>query len=312
MFQHLPESGLVILLGAPGSGKTTFSRLAFPKQAIVSSIALRAILGDQTDTRAEFDQALSLIPRIVSQRLTAGLLTVVDLTASRRDVVDNLISIAAAVKARIAVIYLNTDVDVCVGRNATAGKPGVSAAAIRRFAEDVEATATDLRSTGVPVSTLDAFIMRAGNGRRVFLAMPVTENIGHSGFRLDKRRYYERLHEALRFGGFEVASAAVNEDYGTVNLEPDVFTRYDLEKIADCDCLVVATPTTASPDVYLEIGLAVGAGKPVGMVLPARGRMTAMMRGLIDLGVVHKIEFEEDDDLPRLALQTALTLTAPS
>ena len=44
------------------------------------------------------------------------------------------------------------------------------------------------------------------------------------------------------------------------------------------------------------------------MILPARGRSTAMMRGLVDLGVVHRKEFDEDHQLPYLTLELALNM----
>jgi hypothetical protein len=63
-----------------------------------------------------------------------------------------------------------------------------------------------------------------------------------------------------------------------------------------------------SSDGYLEIGLALGARKPVLLLLPTRSRTTAMMRGLVKLGVVKRVHFERDDELPRAVLRIALSL----
>jgi alkanesulfonate monooxygenase SsuD/methylene tetrahydromethanopterin reductase-like flavin-dependent oxidoreductase (luciferase family)/predicted kinase len=77
---RLPEGCLVVLVGVPGSGKSTWAaRVAEPNQ-IVSSDALRAQVGlHQRDQRASKD-AFDLLDRIVGTRLRRGLTTIVDTT----------------------------------------------------------------------------------------------------------------------------------------------------------------------------------------------------------------------------------------
>lgn len=308
MFCDLPFTGLVLLLGPPYSGKSTFARLAFPHDAVIATDEIRALLTGDRDRLESTDAAFKILIDIVKGRLEHGLLTVVDSTGSRLDLVERLLIAAEDTQSNVSAIHINADAADCNSRVDARSQHSIPLARIEEIAILATEVAEKLKMTGVPVRSLEQVMPFRAAGHRIFLAMPVTENIGHSGFRPDKRRFYTSIHDALQFGGFRVASAAVNEEYGTVSLEPQVFTRYDLDSIQAADCLVVATPSTLSPDVYLEIGLAHGAGKPVGMILPARGRFTAMMRGLVDLGVVHRKEFDEDHQLPYLTLELALNM----
>ena len=69
-----------MLVGPAGSGKTTFARRHFAPDEVISSDALRAVVGtgeaDQSATRPAF----SILHRHVVSRLRRGLLTVVDAT----------------------------------------------------------------------------------------------------------------------------------------------------------------------------------------------------------------------------------------
>ncbi|TMB65167.1 MAG: phosphatase, partial [Chloroflexi bacterium] len=50
---HLPPAALVLLIGASGSGKSTFASRHFDADAVVSSDRLRGLVaGDESDQRA--------------------------------------------------------------------------------------------------------------------------------------------------------------------------------------------------------------------------------------------------------------------
>ena len=78
---RLPDPCLVVLVGAAGAGKSTWAASRFAPNAVVSTDAMRAVVGiDEHDQRASKD-AFEVVERIVHARLRRGFSTVVDSTA---------------------------------------------------------------------------------------------------------------------------------------------------------------------------------------------------------------------------------------
>jgi F420-dependent oxidoreductase-like protein len=75
---RLPDPCLVVLVGAAGAGKTTWATARFGPWRVVSSDALRAVVGlHEHDQRASKD-AFDLLERIADARLRRGFTTVLD------------------------------------------------------------------------------------------------------------------------------------------------------------------------------------------------------------------------------------------
>jgi predicted kinase len=77
---HVPSAALVLLIGASGSGKSTFAARHFDAQTVISSDRLRGELrGDEADQRAT-DAAFARLHEWIEARLATGSLAVVDAT----------------------------------------------------------------------------------------------------------------------------------------------------------------------------------------------------------------------------------------
>ena len=77
---RLPDPCLVVLVGVSGSGKSTWAAEHFAAAQVVSSDALRAVVGlHERDQRASKD-AFAVLDQIVDARLRRGLATVIDTT----------------------------------------------------------------------------------------------------------------------------------------------------------------------------------------------------------------------------------------
>jgi F420-dependent oxidoreductase-like protein len=74
----LPAPCLVVLVGASGSGKSTWAAAHFAPEQIVSSDMLRALVGAAEDDLAASEDAFALLEQIVERRTRRGLTTVVD------------------------------------------------------------------------------------------------------------------------------------------------------------------------------------------------------------------------------------------
>jgi len=133
----LPDPALVVLIGAAGSGKSTWALERFRRAEVVSSDDLRAIVGSgPADLDASAD-AFDLLERIVAARLSRGLTTVVDTLGldTERRIAWRDAAHAAGLPA-IAVL-LDTPADECRRRNARRDRPvpaSVLAEQVRRAA----------------------------------------------------------------------------------------------------------------------------------------------------------------------------------
>jgi protein phosphatase len=113
----IPQLSLVVLIGASGSGKSTFARTHFLETEVISSDRCRAIVSDdETDQRAT-DDAFDLLFYIVRKRLKAGRLTVIDATNVRPDARKPLIRLAREFHVLPVAIVLDLPAKVCKARN---------------------------------------------------------------------------------------------------------------------------------------------------------------------------------------------------
>jgi len=67
-----------VLIGPPGSGKSTFARRHFPATAVISSDACRKLVSDSEDNQAASRQAFDVMATIIEKRMELGRLIVAD------------------------------------------------------------------------------------------------------------------------------------------------------------------------------------------------------------------------------------------
>jgi alkanesulfonate monooxygenase SsuD/methylene tetrahydromethanopterin reductase-like flavin-dependent oxidoreductase (luciferase family)/predicted kinase len=115
----IPDPALVVLIGASGSGKSTWAAQQYRPAEIVSSDRLRAVVGSGEHDLDASDEAFSLLDQIVAARTSRRLTTVVDtlgLSPDRR-----LGYLALARRGRLPAVAVLFDIDgaVCRERNRT-------------------------------------------------------------------------------------------------------------------------------------------------------------------------------------------------
>ncbi|MGO4661122.1 LLM class flavin-dependent oxidoreductase [Terrabacter sp. 2TAF16] len=119
----LPDPALVVLVGASGSGKSTWAASRYRDAEVVSSDALRAVVGSgEHDLDASTD-AFALLEQVVAARLGRRLTTVVDTLgtdATRRRAWRDA---ARAVGLPAVAVVLDTPAGVCRARNAARDRP---------------------------------------------------------------------------------------------------------------------------------------------------------------------------------------------
>ncbi|WP_019631305.1 polynucleotide kinase-phosphatase [Actinomadura atramentaria] len=113
----IPATGLVVLVGVSGSGKSHFARRHFKPTEVVSSDFCRAAVSDDENDQAATGDAFDLLHHIVRTRLRRGLLTVVDATNVQPRSRASLLEIAREQDVLSCAIVLDVPEHVAVERN---------------------------------------------------------------------------------------------------------------------------------------------------------------------------------------------------
>ncbi|MCA9643085.1 MAG: AAA family ATPase, partial [Myxococcales bacterium] len=126
---ELPDLSLVVLVGASGSGKSSFAARHFLATEVVSSDACRAMICDDPNDMTSTHGAFSLLNEIAGRRLSAGKLTVVDATSVRKDDRKELLQLARRHDVLTVALVFDLPTNVCVKRDAERGQiaPAVGA-----------------------------------------------------------------------------------------------------------------------------------------------------------------------------------------
>ncbi|MFD7896344.1 polynucleotide kinase-phosphatase [Streptomyces sp. NPDC059743] len=117
----VPDLSLVVLIGATGSGKSTFARSHFKPTEIVSSDFCRGLVADDENDQSASRDAFDVLHYIVGKRLAAGRLTVVDATNVQPESRKQLVRIAREHDVLPVAVVLDLPEEVCAARNA--GRP---------------------------------------------------------------------------------------------------------------------------------------------------------------------------------------------
>ena len=114
----IPELSLVVLIGASGSGKSTFARAHFAPTEVLSSDFCRGLVADDENDQSASAAAFDVLQFIAGKRLAAGRLTVIDATNVQPQGRKQLIGLAREHDVLPVAIVLDLPERVCAGRNA--------------------------------------------------------------------------------------------------------------------------------------------------------------------------------------------------
>ncbi|MFF3364413.1 MULTISPECIES: polynucleotide kinase-phosphatase [Streptomyces] len=112
------DLSLVVLVGASGSGKSTFARRHFKPTEVISSDFCRGLVADDENDQSASGDAFDVLHYIAGKRLAAGRRTVVDATSVQQDSRRQLIELARKHDVLPIAIVLDMPEEVCAERNA--------------------------------------------------------------------------------------------------------------------------------------------------------------------------------------------------
>jgi protein phosphatase len=113
----VPALSLVVLVGASGSGKSTFARKHFLGTEVISSDFCRGLVSDDENDQAATKDAFAVLHFIAAKRLAAGRLTVIDATNVQPEARRELVALAREYDVLPVAIVLDLPEKVCLERN---------------------------------------------------------------------------------------------------------------------------------------------------------------------------------------------------
>ncbi|MFI1097647.1 polynucleotide kinase-phosphatase [Streptomyces sp. NPDC020917] len=112
------DLSLVVLIGATGSGKSTFAARHFRPTEVISSDFCRGLVSDDENDQSATTDAFDVLHYIAGKRLAAGRRTVVDATSVQPESRRQLIRLAREHDVLPIAIVLDVPEQVCAERNA--------------------------------------------------------------------------------------------------------------------------------------------------------------------------------------------------
>ncbi|MBB6098834.1 protein phosphatase [Deinobacterium chartae] len=148
MILSVPDPSLVVLMGASGSGKSSFAGQHFGPSEVLSSDFFRwVVANDETDQSAT-EAAFELLHLALHKRLERGLLTVVDATNVQKSARAALVRIAKEHDLFAVAIALDLPEEVCQARNEGRANRAFGPQVVRRHVRDLRASLRGLEREG--------------------------------------------------------------------------------------------------------------------------------------------------------------------
>lgn len=143
------DLSLVVLIGASGSGKSTFARRHFKPTEIVSSDFCRGLVADDENDQSASKDAFDVLHYIAGKRLAAGRLTVVDATNVQAEGRKQLVRLAREYEVLPIAIVLDLPEEVCAERNAVRpDRAGMPRRVIKRHRAELRRSLRGLEREG--------------------------------------------------------------------------------------------------------------------------------------------------------------------
>lgn len=124
----LPSPCLIVLAGPPAAGKSTWAATHFPAAAVVSSDALRAVVGAGEDDIAASADAFALLEEIVTRRVARKLTTVIDTTGMDGERRARWRALAREHGMACVAVAVDASANICRARNRARPHPVPAAA----------------------------------------------------------------------------------------------------------------------------------------------------------------------------------------
>ena len=153
----IPETCLVVLVGASGSGKSTFARKHFAPTEVISSDVCRGLVADDENAQDATKDAFEVVHFLASKRLARHKLVVIDATNVQPEARKPLLALARAHDCLAAAIVLDVPPKLCHARNQARAERQFGFHVVQQHAHHLRKSLRDLRREGFRyVTVLDS------------------------------------------------------------------------------------------------------------------------------------------------------------
>jgi len=278
-----PDLSLVVLIGASGSGKSTFARAHFLPTETISSDACRALVSDDENNQAATQDAFDVLHVIAAKRLAAGRLTVVDATNVQAEARRPLVALARQYHCLPVAIVFDLPEGVCQERNRARPDRDFGPHVVRRQSADLRRSLRGLQREGFRhVFTLSSpDEVAAATIERQPLWNNRTGDHGPFDIIGDAHGCADELEELLALLGY-VPTATVGAFGGAapVYAHPEGRTAVFLGDLVDRGPRILDTVRLVHAMVDAESALCVPGNHDMKLVRKLRGRDVQVTHGL--------------------------------
>lgn len=144
----IPELSLVVLIGASGSGKSSFARKHFKATEVISSDFCRGLVSDDENDQAATKDAFEILHYIAAKRLAVGKLTVIDATNVQPEDRKPLVQLAKEYHCLPVAIVLNLPEQLCNDHNLSRSDRNFGSHVVRRQSQNLKRSLRHLQREG--------------------------------------------------------------------------------------------------------------------------------------------------------------------
>lgn len=145
---EIPDFALVVLIGASGSGKSTFAAKHFLPTEIISSDHCRGLVSDDETDQSVSADAFELVRAIAEKRLKHRKLAVIDATNVRAADRKSWIEVARRWHALPVALVIEPGIDICVERNKTRPDRQFGGQVVQRMVSEIRKGLRGLQREG--------------------------------------------------------------------------------------------------------------------------------------------------------------------
>jgi protein phosphatase len=144
----VPDLSLVVLVGASGSGKSSFAAKHFLPTEVLSSDECRGLVADDENDQAATNDAFDVLHYIAGKRLALGRLTVVDATNVQPEARKPLVALARRHHCLPVAIVLDVSEQLCHERNRSRPDRDFGPHVVRRQSQQLRRSLRSLKREG--------------------------------------------------------------------------------------------------------------------------------------------------------------------